>query len=390
MKRKKLICSFMVLLTIVILPVSALAKGSASITIKPSEVVVDEHFSVTISFNGSGTKIGTIIAEVTYDPDAIKYVSGGGNDMGVSKGKATISSLDLEAVKSNSYTMTFRALKKGSTSISVVKSEILSSENGSEIGNPTTSAAIDINAEGVAAPEEDEQEDIVDDLIEVSIDGEIYYIWKDLSGIELPVGFVSKEVQYMGIAIEAANRSGITLFYLTDNQGEDGKFYTFDGTNMWPYQPVVTESGNYTILPRDMAEGEPEGYIEASIMLEGTKADAWVLDEDEGGFCVVYAMNKKGGMGFYVYDTVENTMQRYTDRTEYAQPAAQQTKAPEPAQQVPEEAEPAVIEQEENELTEQGAHSNTMMLVISIMALVAAGMLIAIIVLAVKARQMKG
>ena len=55
--------------------------------------------------------------------------------------------------------------------------------------------------------------------------------------------------------------------------------------------------------------------MESKLIIDGKSIKAWVLESDpDTGFYLVYGMDSEGNRGFYTYDSVEGTMQRFTER----------------------------------------------------------------------------
>ena len=63
-----------------------------------------------------------------------------------------------------------------------------------------------------------------------------------------------------------------------------------------------------------LAEGvaAPEGLVVQQVTLNGKSVDGYIGQKDQGqNYCVFYGMNAKGEKGFYRFDLVEKTLQRY-------------------------------------------------------------------------------
>ena len=73
----------------------------------------------------------------------------------------------------------------------------------------------------------------------------------------------------------------------------------------------------------------PDGYQKSELNLNGTPVTSYVCNGDDS-IVLIYAMNLDGEPGFYFYDTVEGTYQRYheSEILEPVAPAADMTEAP--------------------------------------------------------------
>jgi hypothetical protein len=86
-----------------------------------------------------------------------------------------------------------------------------------------------------------------------------------------------------------------------------------DKQEFYPHVNLNARS-SYTILKLNDAEEIPQGYIESEFEVDGNKVDAWVMESGKSeDFVLLYVMNEEGEKGFYTYDKLEGTMQRFTD-----------------------------------------------------------------------------
>ena len=75
---------------------------------------------------------------------------------------------------------------------------------------------------------------------------------------------------------------------------------------------ITTSQKIYTIIPTGDDYVGPEGYTKTELDINGEKVSAWVKTPDSG-FYVVYAMNWDGEKTLYIYDSKEQTMQRFIE-----------------------------------------------------------------------------
>lgn len=145
MKTKRL-CSVLIALVLVcaLLPVSVFA-ASANFSLSGSgSVTVGSQVKVTVKLSSS-EKIGSWRFSVSYDPAKLEYVSGA--DSG---GGGAVSFADSsDGTTSVSKTITFRARKIGSVSVSVSNAQVVSFDSATNMTVNAASKTINI----VAAPE---------------------------------------------------------------------------------------------------------------------------------------------------------------------------------------------------------------------------------------------
>jgi len=341
----------LVALILVVLPANAFA-ASASASVSSSTVKPGDTVTVTVTFRG--TDIGVVDGTFSYDPSILQYIGGSGTSGG---GGSGLIKLVTSAPNSSSLsaTMTFKALKAGSATVSATAGLILSYHEEKSLGTASASARVTVKAPGSSSSsskpnnnsssntntsnntdsskpktsepntkeeKEESPTNPVEGTIKVTMGDKELYLWKDLSSVKLPDGFKSGEAFYKTVKIQAAvgeNRN-ITLVYLTDEKGENGSFYILDNDKLYPYITLNTTS-TYTILQLDDPAKLPEGYKETELKLGNQTVQAWQLESGEhADFYLLYAMNDKGKKGFYLYDQAEKTMQRYTNRTVVKEP----------------------------------------------------------------------
>ncbi len=172
--------------------------------------------------------------------------------------------------------------------------------------------------------------------------------------VEVPAGFLKENYTYKGNNVESAYfaQGGIRLLYLTAADGGNAAFriYYIDTDTFMDFYPITGKEGTFifpvrfeaqvkvpynytgTYLPLDTTvipahiyteltgrtviggEGEQtEEEIQKALEENQDPVDVSELDE-EPEFYLIYAMNQNGTEGFYLYDIVEGTYQRYVER----------------------------------------------------------------------------
>ena len=143
------------------------------------------------------------------------------------------------------------------------------------------------------------------------------YLIQDFSLITIPEGFEEGTAEYEGktIAVLKGIAKELTLVCLADDaQGTNAEIYIFNEASgsMDKMINITSLQKMYTIIPTDDSYVGPEGYAQTNLDINGVSVKAWIKEEGSE-FYVVYAMNWNGEKALYVYDTKEQTMQRFVE-----------------------------------------------------------------------------
>lgn len=153
------------------------------------------------------------------------------------------------------------------------------------------------------------------------VNGRDMYVTENIDEIEAPEGFQKTTVNYENQEIPAFTSltQNITLFYLQDGLGDNGSFYAYNSVqdNVYPYIRLTNTKGTYMIISPEADAEAPEGYTETTLSLSNggdenvaTTIQAWIQGNNTE-FFLLYALNDDGEVGFYQYDTIEKTLQRF-------------------------------------------------------------------------------
>lgn len=125
------------------------------------------------------------------------------------------------------------------------------------------------------------------------------------------------DAQYRGLSY---NNGSVTLLYLvTEGEETAGRFFVYDETRDVFYDFAKLACGDsYVIALLPPVDTEmPEGYSQTTVTLaDGTMITAYEEPSEEGEnieFYLFYAVNSEGTEGWYRYDSVEGTYQRFTE-----------------------------------------------------------------------------
>lgn len=165
--------------------------------------------------------------------------------------------------------------------------------------------------EPATEPETETETEPVKDTT-VTIDGKEYVISKTFPENEIPDGYTAGTLDISGDTIETVTNdvTGLNLVYLTDAD-ENGAIYIYDKETKTFEKYIVFKSGKnvYVYLDASHASEKPEGMAETKCEIQGTEVKVYTSDKDSE-FVYFYAVNSKGERIWYVYDTVEKTIQR--------------------------------------------------------------------------------
>lgn len=137
---------------------------------------------------------------------------------------------------------------------------------------------------------------------------------------KIPAGFVEKTVilsggkEVLGLSFE---KSDLTVLYM-ENDSKVGSFYIYNAedNHIYPFVKFSVEE-RFIIVLMAADEEMPQGYNSCTLSVEGKGVvNAYQLQNAEevgmSDFYLVYALNHNGTKGWYQYDTLEGTYQRYT------------------------------------------------------------------------------
>ena len=334
------------------------SAASTSISFSSSSVTVGSTVTVTATFSGGDQTLGAVDAYLTYDPGVLQFVSG--NSASGGAGSVSIVGFGDGSAKTLSYAITFKAIGAGSSAISLGVNQLLSfgdGEGGEAVlpasGSSATLTVVSNTGGGGGSgggggqstrPSQSEAEPEPEEPVaEVTVSGESRYLWPTLDGVEIPDGFERFPYEYKGHEFEAVRGTSqnLILFHMTNAEHADGRFYVYipDEDVLYPYTGLSLGAAQYTVLRLPEGVTVPAGFKETELNIAGEQVPAWVLESgDHTEFYLLYAMNSEGASGFYMFDTQEETMQRYIEI------AAPVIAPPEPEEPEPEEPQGNVYE----------------------------------------------
>lgn len=194
-----------------------------------------------------------------------------------------------------------------------------------------------------------------------------YQIVEVIDAAQIPAGFVLDKATYheKEYAAVSHQKGNMKLLYLQNTAGENAFFiYEEEQQTFYPFLMIQISELRYIIpLPAAYAAQQLEGMELTSLTLQEKVFDAW-REDPSGEYYILYAMSDEGMEGFYRYDAVDATYQRYSMEKE------------------------EVVE-EEPEVIESDSLEQTMLYILLGVGILILILLILVIVLAVKLRKKK-
>jgi len=287
--------------------------SSAPVTIKGPNTTSDDCSLATLNLSPCGL--------YGFSPDVTEYDITVENELTEVSVKATTSSSKA------TYSVSDTNLKVGVNTVHIT----VTAENGAtktysiiirrkEGETPTTTTAQETPTTTSSSNIETAPEGI-DSSVSFSVNGKNMYVMEVPGDNSVPEGFSRTTISYQEKEIPAyvGGTQNVTLLYMIDESNSNGGFYVYNEADqsVYPYITLTNAQGTYLLLSADSTVTIPEGYTATTVALAGsdsesvqTNVTAWVCNAD-AEFFLVYALNDKGETGFYQYDTVERTLQRY-------------------------------------------------------------------------------
>lgn len=304
------------LLIMMAVPIVALATD-VSVTTDSTEVKAGD--TVTLTITVTAENIGVASGSFTYDPALLTYVS---SDGGASDGYINMVSMQEGGASSLSAVIKFTAKTKGAAAVNVSIDKVLSyDEQVLETGEGETSIKI-AAADAVPQTSDGESENEVDfsqtGVAAQNVTGAEtqMYVWRDLSSLTIPSGFAETQVTYVGEQVGGAvipDSEDIILLYLSEAAGENGGYYIYNEqeNTLNPYITITSQRARFSIIWPDENVTAPAGFEETTLEWDDKMLPAWKTAESGEIVYLVYARNYRGEMGFYLFNTEDESVQRY-------------------------------------------------------------------------------
>lgn len=319
------------------------ASAEVVLSADAEEVAVGDVFFAYLTIN-SDAMFGDFEASVTYDDEILKY-QGGAPKIKGSSGFLTISDMGTtEGGTTRKYTMKFEAAQVGTCKISFSdRAMVYDFETGMEMSVSSNILTINVVAAKTASANAKLKSlKISPSLLtpEFSADTTEYSTEVGYETEQLVIDALPEDekasVSITGNALLQEGQNKITITVLA----ESGTVIEYIINANRAKAPEVTATAEDTILP-DTTHGSfeivringeryavysgqykllepgtdivaPEGYLKTKLIISDISITAFYPKGDmESDFLLLYAENELEEVGFYRYDRIERTMQRY-------------------------------------------------------------------------------
>ncbi len=179
------------------------------------------------------------------------------------------------------------------------------------------------DAESEAAEEETEEESTqIGEGLNVTLDGNAYTVQSVIPEEVLPDGCTKTTSTFNGKPVEAVlfEKGGLTLLYALPAGSDEGNFFVYNETsgNLQLFVQIYNIENRY-IVPIEAQDNPPAQFKESKMPWGEMTLPAFSLEDTSidkaKDFYLLYAVSNEGERGFYLYDTVEGTYQRFLNYT---------------------------------------------------------------------------
>ena len=275
---------------------------------------VGAEIPVTVRIDAGGQPIGDANVTLSYDPAMLEFVSGTNAQGG--EGTVTLAASGTGTETELAFELTFKGVAEGTAAIQVTESTayLFSDET---LNLTAGEAAVTIGpGDGTAAASESTERVLGTESIEIG--GMYYNIYENFSDALIPAGFSRSTVQYAGAEHAAIRQdtSGKVFLFMISGDGDPIMvlYNESDSTFVLAERVDVSESFYILILASGDGSTLPEAFVETSLSLHDMSFPAW-QNMDSMEFYLMYALSSSGVEGFYQYDSIDGTYQRYVAQT---------------------------------------------------------------------------
>ena len=312
------------------------------------QILVGQSFVVTLTVE-SAAEFKDFQTYVAYDPKVLELIDTGNHVTG-SDGLVFISDIDGKTSNVHQYRMKFRALQEGSCEIyvsdtvyiyeastakemSVSKGTLQVNVEKAESTEENQGLGSLIVGEGVLKPEFDSQ--ITEYRVDVSADTETLFMdaKAKLKAYKVILeGNVNLKEGDNTAKIIVTDKNGTDKIYtiiihkktkeeeVLEKEGKESETKGEEENRLYVYKEdegIILKTNMYfRIVPIPNSSVIPKGYKEETIKLQGMSITVYMPMEDSASNVVLLygkAEETEEGAGFYTFDRMEETLQRYIE-----------------------------------------------------------------------------
>ena len=322
MKKIKRISILSVLLLTLVLysSITALAEPERGvIQIEDATGGVGGEMYVNITMTSGGSPIGDTALTMTFDPYVVEFVRG--TNATAEWGTVTVMATGDGVETSLDYYVVFRGLVEGTTHLTMF-SFMTWTYDGAALYADFNQGTITVGPEGTegtgpgggAAGGADFDGAPTGDSAEFPIQNVMFTIFDHFSDGMIPPGFVREQIDVRG-----SNHNGIRhlasdqFFMFMQTAGQDPilAIYHRDRAE-FDAAELIDKGGERFVIVIDhtLPIPVPAGFNQTSETFNGTQITVW-QNQEMPEFLLVYALNSVGHMGWFQYDTLDGSFQRF-------------------------------------------------------------------------------
>ena len=344
MKRKvsQMIIFSMLLLIGGLLNIQTIRAASANVEITADENQVEVGNTIYVYINiSSDTMFGDVEANLTYDEDILEY-KGGVSFITGSSGFLKIADINFsEGAENRKYALEFKALEVGkneikfngtimvydytsgypmSVSSNKLELEVIAPHTASDnaylkslkISPTDLEPSFDKNTFEYDTSVGYETEKLVvvalpeDEKATIRVKGNDSLLEGENKVIVTVIAESGNKTEYTVNVFRESTPVDIDTEPITPNK-KHGSFEVLESDN----ERYLVYGGKYKLIeiPADLKI--PSGYTKTRIIISDTSIEVFSPEQLDSEFLLVYAENELGQVGFYQFDKIERTMQRY-------------------------------------------------------------------------------
>ena len=314
MKLMKKLSAILLSLCLLVPCFSMVANAAGRISFSDPSTAVGEYVEVKCVLRSESGNIGEVSVDLSFDESYLRFDSGDGIE---ETGSGSLTCSGTGNSTEITFYAKFQALQEGTTTVDITGTTV-TDENGTSITFDQGNSTITI-AEGDPSKIEDSttQAPSAGD-VEVDVNGVMYTLTDEFADTDIPNGYSRTQKTLDGEERQMVeNESGnICLGYLKDADAI-GSFFLYNEENATfsPYAEISISDTMSIIVLSDTSEVTLDSrYSEAKLSLNEKEFPVW-QDTEKEGIYVIYAMNSLGETGYYQYDSVEGTYQRFEPST---------------------------------------------------------------------------
>lgn len=311
---KQLMAISLVLGAVLFVPVTISYAADGTIAFSDPTGKVGEEITIKVKMEAGGAAIGDGQATISYDSSKLEFVSGTNatNENGTVQLSASGTGTETEL----NFELKFKALAEGETTIETLSSTAyLFSDETLNLVPGTGTVKIEAGSGTTEATGSDGNGERKVSEANIDVMGTKYGIYENFTDALIPEGFSKTTISYNGNEHNAIQQdsSGKIMVYLIAGTNDPVMALYEEADSSFTLAEQVGLREDFYIFVLGEGDGSvlPEQFQETVMEMNGTNFPAWQNIESKDHF-LVYALSSEGQEGYYQYDSMERTYQRYT------------------------------------------------------------------------------